>query len=263
MQGASSCFQIFPCVKPCRIIEMVSSCKWLFLWPERREADSHLWIFVAGSWCLSPSVWSVAGVQWRAQTQGRLLTCHPGLSLLFSRHIGWLLINCAGLGSTALPRQPALGLNSNTSKVSQPPHYCLTLCPSQSCIFEMFFILVSSSTFYSIPVTSDFSPAVPALLVDFSVHSGTWSCGFAPQTPRCQRGQAERRWLWGAGVEVGEGLLFPFPSSVARRAFGGERTLGVSGGGGGEAHRKAAFPWGRSLRHWFLGAGRTPTKCAH
>ena len=27
MQGASSCFQIFPCVKPCRIIEMVSSCK--------------------------------------------------------------------------------------------------------------------------------------------------------------------------------------------------------------------------------------------
>lgn len=109
--------------------------------------------------------------------QAAYVPLRPQSPLLQARRVA--LTNCAGLGSTALPRQPALGLNSNTRKVSQPPHYCLPLCPSQSCIFEMFFILVSYPTFYSIPVTSDFSPAVPA--------ERCWPCLPLPPSGRLQR----------------------------------------------------------------------------
>lgn len=64
-------------------------------------------------------------------------------------------------------------------------------------------------------------------------------------------------------MEVGEELLFPFPSSVATRAFGGECTRGAGGGSEGEVPLKAAFPQCRSLHHWLLGAGRTTILNVH
>lgn len=170
---------------------------------------------------LSVSGWSLVT---RVQTPGRLLTYHPGLSLFFSRHVGWLLIQCAGLGSTALPWQPALGFKQQQHQQSVSPASLL----SDSALRKAAFLQCSSSLSPTQPFTpfqwhltslqpSPWSCVGHAchhpLLADFSVHLGTWSCGFAPpQTPPRQRGQAERRWLWGAGLEMGEGLLFPCPS---------------------------------------------------
>ena len=116
MQGASSCFQIFPCVKPCRITETVNLYERLFLWPEQRDGGARLLLVGGASPSCPVSSWSLV----TSSDSGRLLPYLSGLHLFSCRHAGWLLITCAGLGSTALPRQPALGFKQQHQQSVSP-----------------------------------------------------------------------------------------------------------------------------------------------
>lgn len=86
----------------------------------------------------------------------------------------------------------------------------------------MFFILVSYSSFYPIPVASDFSPAFPAELCWpclpsppsgwLHVHLGMWPCGFAPldPSPPAWPGREEVAVRGGGGNGRGAAFSFPF-----------------------------------------------------
>lgn len=173
---------------------------------EGKQTRTLGFLLLAVSWLPFSCVPSVSGwsLVTSVQTPGRLLTYHPGLSL-FSRHVGWLLIKCAGLGSTALPRQPALGFKQQQQQSVSPASLLSDSLPFAKLHF--------------------WNVLHPCLLLNLLSHSsGIWLLSSLPRGAVLALLAITPFWLTSASTWVRgpvDSPPRPLPASVARQRGGG------------------------------------------